>query len=90
MDCLINKVENASDKELEKALEYLDKVMPDEKTLSDKMHTIEVRGDTAYLDNEKILGIHSFIGWIDSTEVKESIKRYRAELRNNSMINTNE
>ncbi len=27
MDCLINKIENASDKELQEALEYMDEVV---------------------------------------------------------------
>ena len=47
-----------------------------EEPLSDKLHTIEVRGDTAYFDSEKIMGTRSLIDWADSTDIKKTNARF--------------
>lgn len=57
------------------AIEATDwEIIEEKKTLSDKMHNIELRATGASFDGEKTVGMHSLTNWIDSADVKQFIK----------------
>lgn len=52
-------------------------IVEEKKTLSDKMHTIEISGLKSCFDGKEINGIRVLSDWIDSTEVKDFIRNIK-------------